>query len=100
MNFISNAAESMEDQRAGRLTVKTASPSKADRIWVTIPDTGAGIPAAHIDKLFDPFFTTKKQGQGVGLGLLVAYGIVKHRGGSIKVRSKVLQGSVFTVELP
>jgi PAS domain S-box-containing protein len=100
MNFISNAAESMEARGEGRLAIKTGSQKQKPGITITIQDTGVGIPSAHMNKLFDPFFTTKKQGQGVGLGLSVAYGIIKEHGGLIKVRSKVGQGSAFVIELP
>ena len=100
MNFISNAAESMEAQKNGRLTIRTEYLAPMDMIAVTIQDTGIGIPSTHMDKLFDPFFTTKKQGKGVGLGLSVAYGIIKEHGGLIKVRSKTGHGAAFTIELP
>ncbi|WP_028323861.1 GAF domain-containing sensor histidine kinase [Desulfatirhabdium butyrativorans] len=67
---------------------------------IRISDTGIGIPEEHIRKIFDPFFTTKTQGNGTGLGLSVAYGIIQEHGGSITVESKPNQGSTFTMTLP
>jgi signal transduction histidine kinase len=53
-----------------------------------------------MNKLFTPFFSTKPEVKGVGLGLPVAYGIVQRHQGRIEVRSKVGEGSTFTVCLP
>jgi signal transduction histidine kinase len=53
-----------------------------------------------LDKIFQPFFTTKPTGQGTGLGLSLAYDIVKAHGGDIKVESREGQGSAFAVHLP
>ena len=53
-----------------------------------------------IEKIFDPFFTTKEVGKGTGLGLSVSYGIIKRFNGDINVKSKINQGSTFTIILP
>ncbi|MGN6571858.1 MAG: PAS domain S-box protein [Pseudolabrys sp.] len=63
-------------------------------------DTGAGIPPNLLSKIFDPFFTTKEVGKGTGLGLSQVYGFVHQAGGTIKVDSKVGDGTSFTVYLP
>jgi two-component system cell cycle sensor histidine kinase/response regulator CckA len=67
---------------------------------VRISDTGVGIEPRTLPKIFDPFFTTKTPGQGSGLGLSTAYGIVRQHGGFIDVYSTPGQGSVFCVYLP
>ena len=59
-----------------------------------------GIPQNVIDKIFQPFFTTKPTGQGTGLGLSLAYDIIKEHGGEIKVNTKEGEGSEVTIQLP
>jgi two-component system NtrC family sensor kinase len=71
-----------------------------DKIRITVADNGTGIPKTAIDKIYQPFFTTKPTGEGTGLGLSLAYDIVKAHGGEIKVVSKEGEGSDFSVELP
>ncbi|MFN7147084.1 MAG: sensor histidine kinase, partial [Myxococcota bacterium] len=73
-----------------------------ERSWavVDIRDEGPGIPPAHLSQLFDPFFTTKAVGEGTGLGLSVAWGIVAEHGGWIEVESEPGQGARFHVFLP
>jgi signal transduction histidine kinase len=63
-------------------------------------DNGSGIPQNMVDKIFQPFFTTKPTGQGTGLGLSLAYDVVKAHGGEIKVESKEGEGSEFIIQLP
>jgi two-component system NtrC family sensor kinase len=63
-------------------------------------DTGIGIPEEILPKILDPFFTTKEQGRGTGLGLSVSYGIIERHRGKLEVKSKVGEGSTFTVKLP
>ena len=63
-------------------------------------DSGEGIPEDVRARIFDPFFTTKPIGEGTGLGLSVAYGIVADHRGWIDVSSEPGRGSVFTVWLP
>src|SRR6185369_12097799 len=69
-------------------------------VVLTVSDNGEGIQPENLAKIFDPFFTTKSEGKGVGLGLAVSYGIVQAHGGDIEVRSKVGEGTTFTVFLP
>ena len=100
MNFVSNAAEAMETQGGGTLTIESQHLVSEGRIVIYFKDTGPGIPKEDFSKLFEPFFTTKTDGKGVGLGLSVAYGIVKEHGGYIFVESDPEHGTNFRLTLP
>jgi len=69
-------------------------------VLISIKDNGPGIPQKVLDKIFQPFFTTKPTGQGTGLGLSLAYDIVKSHGGELKVETKENEGSAFTIQIP
>jgi signal transduction histidine kinase len=71
-----------------------------DFVRFDIRDTGAGIKPEALEHIFEPFFTTKSVGRGTGLGLSVAYSIVKRHQGQIEVKSEIGRGTVFTVLLP
>jgi signal transduction histidine kinase len=71
-----------------------------DKVFISVRDNGPGIPEKILDKIFQPFFTTKPTGQGTGLGLSLAYDIVKAHGGEIKVETKEGEGSEFIIQLP
>jgi two-component system NtrC family sensor kinase len=74
--------------------------SAGDYVVVTVRDHGAGIAAEHVPHVFEPFFTTKDVGDGTGLGLAVAWGIVREHGGWIEVTSAPAAGTRFTIVLP
>ena len=67
---------------------------------IKISDNGSGIPKEYKDKIFQPFFTTKPTGQGTGLGLSLAYDIVKAHGGEIKVNTTEGEFAEFVIQLP
>ena len=69
-------------------------------VCITVEDRGLGMSEETLERIFEPFFTTKDVGEGTGLGLAVAYGIVQEHGGFITVESKLAQGSRFEVYLP
>jgi signal transduction histidine kinase len=69
-------------------------------VQIKVADNGGGIPQKIVDKIFQPFFTTKPTGQGTGLGLSLAYDIVKAHGGEIKVETKEGEGSEFIILIP
>lgn len=95
LNLLLNAIQAMP--RGGRLTIHASQAG--DKVRVDIEDTGFGISAGNIAKLFTPFFTTKEKGEGVGLGLAMAYGIIKRHGGDILVSSSQKEGTTFSVVL-
>jgi len=79
--------------------VTVSTKKRDDKIEVTVSDNGDGIPQKIIDKIFQPFFTTKPTGHGTGLGLSLAYDIIKAHGGEIKVETKEGGGSEFVISL-
>jgi len=100
MNLVSNAAQAMEPRDGGLLRIETKLSQNRNKVLIKVKDNGIGIPEENMPKLFEPFFTTKKKGKGVGLGLSVVYGIIQEHGGSIRVESKVGEGSTFKVKIP
>jgi PAS domain S-box-containing protein len=74
--------------------------SPGDWIWVAIQDTGCGIQPDVLPHIYEPFFTTKPIGQGTGLGLSQAYGIIKQHEGHIDVTSQPGNGTRFVIYLP
>jgi signal transduction histidine kinase/CheY-like chemotaxis protein len=101
LNLLVNAAQAIPegDAAAQRITVRTRFDAASDMVHVDVADTGRGIPAANLDRIFEPFFTTKPVGRGMGLGLSICHGIVTGLGGRLTVRSRVGEGSTFTVSL-
>jgi PAS domain S-box-containing protein len=98
MNLITNAVEAMESSKTKELSLITDHGEHT--VWVSVCDTGPGIPENRQSHLFEPFFSTKNRGRGVGLGLSVAYGIVQSHCGTIQVESTEGRGACFTVTLP
>lgn len=111
VNLAVNARDAMPE--GGVVTIATRNltihaPIKFGRVAVAageyvrieVSDTGDGIDPDKIGEIFDPFFTTKPQGQGTGLGLSTAYGIVKQMEGFIFADSPIGRGAVFTILLP
>ena len=94
VNLIKNAMQAMT--KGGVLTIQTGA--SADGVWVSVADTGGGIPQEQINRIFDPFYTTKKK--GTGLGLMIVQRIVRAHGGRIELESHVGRGSTFRVWLP
>ncbi len=97
INLMINACYAME--KNGLINIKTEKKDR-DHISITVKDNGRGISKMNLSKIFDPFFTTKPVGQGTGLGLSVSYGIIKKHNGSIKVKSREGEWTVFTITLP
>ncbi|WP_052245456.1 ATP-binding protein [Halocynthiibacter namhaensis] len=111
MNLVVNARDAMPE--GGEIRIETSNcilsePLHRDRATVPdgeyavvrVSDQGTGITPDKIAKIFEPFYTTKRTGEGTGLGLSMAYGIVKQTGGYIFVDSEPGQGSIFTLYFP
>jgi two-component system NtrC family sensor kinase len=92
-----NAVEAMPDGGCIRLTV---TRDDAGDLRLRLADTGAGIDPDDLPHIFEPFYSTKKEGQGVGLGLSVVYGIVERHGGVITVESEPGKGTAFILTFP
>lgn len=102
-NFISNAKWAIENkspQAGGKISIKTAYAKQENMVCILVSDTGIGIPEEHLSRIFEPFFTTKPVGEGTGLGLSVAYSIIKEHQGNIQVESTVNQGTTFKICFP
>ncbi|WP_295043189.1 ATP-binding protein [uncultured Paracoccus sp.] len=111
MNLVVNARDAMPG--GGKIEIRTdvlsidgdlardkVSLPKGDYIRIRVTDQGCGIDPALRDKIFEPFFTTKRVGEGTGLGLSTAYGIVKQTGGYIFCDSEVGKGTCFSLYFP
>ncbi len=111
MNLVVNARDAMPAGGEIKITTECIDLVVAlSRDEVTVPagkyvtvqvaDEGQGIPPDKLQKVFEPFFTTKRTGEGTGLGLSTAYGIIKQSGGFIFVDSAVGVGTVFILYFP
>jgi len=111
MNLVVNARDAMPD--GGEVSIQTrfehlATPIERDRavipagdyVVISVTDQGIGIEKDRLPKIFEPFYTTKRTGEGTGLGLSMAYGIVKQTGGYIFADSVVGSGTDFTLYFP
>ena len=96
LNLLTNAIHATGS--GGRVTIRLEA--MVNEVALTVQDTGQGIPKENLERVFEPFFSTKPPGEGTGLGLFVARGIVEKLGGKIEVESRLGQGSSFRVRLP
>ncbi|KHK03438.1 c-type heme family protein [Desulfovibrio sp. TomC] len=96
-NLLLNALDAVAPG-TGRITLAAALSGDCQHLILTVADNGPGIPPADLPHIFDPFFTTKDAGRGSGLGLAVAYGLMREMHGTIEVAND--GGAVFTLALP
>ncbi|MBW1780494.1 MAG: PAS domain S-box protein [Deltaproteobacteria bacterium] len=112
LNLCTNASHAMRE-KGGTLMIdlndvhldsdgvrRFSDLSPGDYIRLTVRDTGEGIPPEVMDRIFEPYFTTKGPGEGTGMGLAVAHGIVRSHGGEIICESELGKGTVFRVFFP
>jgi PAS domain S-box-containing protein len=98
MNAVMNSRAAMP--AGGRLTIATSADPDGAHVCLSIADTGSGMTPEVAGRAFEPFFTTKGRGNGTGLGLATAYGVVADVGGTITLESQPGEGTVVRVRLP
>ncbi|MBF9029649.1 response regulator [Rhodobacterales bacterium HKCCE3408] len=111
MNLVVNARDAMPE--GGPIVIRTrmarlesglmkgsATLPAGTYVVIEVSDSGVGIPPDRVGRIFEPFYTTKKVGEGTGLGLSMAYGIVKQSGGYIFAESEVGAGTTFSIYFP
>lgn len=110
INLCVNAGHAMPD--GGSLTIETSNTrldvidEKSDKkheedfVFLSVSDTGCGIPKENLNKIFEPFYSTKIKGKGTGLGLAMVFGFLRRSGGQVKVYSEEGIGTVFKLYLP
>ena len=105
VNLINNAFYAVNEKQKQNIsgyepTVILITAKHERKIEIRVKDNGNGMSQKILDKVFQPFFTTKPTGQGTGLGLSLAYDIIKAHGGEIKAEAREGEGSEFIVQLP
>ena len=111
MNLCTNSAHAMADQ-SGKLTITVCKNyidtdqkailhlDEGEYVKISVSDTGCGMTEKTKSRIFEPFFTTKEIGEGTGLGLSVAHGIIHSHNGNIQVFSTADEGTTFDIYLP
>lgn len=109
LNLFNNAFYAVNEKRKSQNTqfethykaqVIVQTKKLNNKVEIIVSDNGKGIAQKNIDKIFQPFFTTKPTGQGTGLGLSLAYDVIKAHGGEIKVNARESEGTTFIIQLP
>jgi signal transduction histidine kinase len=105
LNLMTNAFYAVNEKRQQQPneyepTVSIETKKINNKVEIKVSDNGNGIPQNVLDKIFQPFFTTKPTGQGTGLGLSLAYDIIKAHGGELKVDTKEGEGTTFIIQIP
>ncbi len=108
INLLLNAKDAVKACRpatGGVITLSSKHDAAANTVIISVVDNGPGIPEQFLPQIFDPFFTTKNPGEGTGLGLTIAFGMVNDMGGTIEAHSPANQteynkGTVFNITIP
>ncbi len=99
LNLLLNAIQAIPPERRGVVTLR-AGVDPDGFVRLEVEDNGTGIRREHQARLFEPFFTTRPSGVGTGLGLFITKEIIREHRGTVAVRSRLGQGTTFTVRLP
>jgi C4-dicarboxylate-specific signal transduction histidine kinase len=97
VNLVINAAEAMHEVQGARRIVMSIR-NNSEGVYVSVADSGPGIPSEQMDRLFEPFFTTKAS--GMGMGLQICRNTVQAMGGTLAVRNREEGGAEFSFVLP
>ncbi|MGD9161270.1 MAG: PAS domain S-box protein [Desulfobacteraceae bacterium] len=103
LNLISNARDAMDDTDGEKvLTISSSYIEEIGKpfIFISVKDSGMGIPEENIEKILEPFFSTKPVGKGTGLGLSLCFGILESHGGRLDIKSKEGDGTEIRIFLP
>lgn len=101
LNLLVNAQQAMaESQEKKRLTIRSGHDADRDLVWMTVCDTGPGVPAEVRSRIFEPYFTTKPMGVGTGIGLPVSLGMLQAQGGDLVLEDGEGGGACFRISLP
>ncbi len=98
LNLMLNARQALGDVEDARLRVSTRR--RGDEVEIAVEDNGPGIDPEIRERIFDPFFTTRAPGQGTGLGLTIAFDLVREHDGTLEVGESELGGAAFLIRLP
>ena len=97
LNLVNNSSDAMEGMD-GSKQISIRAYQNGPRAVIEVADTGPGF--GNLNRALDPFYTTKPVGKGTGLGLSVCYGIVKERGGDLRIENVEPHGALVIIELP
>ncbi|NOV75882.1 sensor histidine kinase [Clostridium saccharobutylicum] len=100
INLFLNSIKAIKHKKEENGQIIIFASEDKDILNISIKDNGCGINKEHLDMIFNPFFTTHQEDGGTGLGLSIVHGIMKEHGGSIKVQSKINEGTEFTLIFP
>lgn len=104
LNLVMNASQAIEFRKKNEKnlqgTLDVSTKQQQGLVLISIKDNGSGISEENLKHIFDPFFTTKSVGEGTGLGLSISQNIIQKMGGSLQVKTKIGEGTLFIISLP